>query len=190
MKKLSIIAVLALLPVASFAKGIFDFDTPRFFVEYGVELYSNSSSEYKMDGKKIAESDLSTLNGYGVLYVGADFDGVQIGFSPEYVDDDNKNIFALNMRAVVPFMTGNVQPYASVQFGIASLEYSDDVVSYEDTAFAYGIGAGVKYSFNDNVYIKGGIEYNIMKFDTDIYDSNYEISTSDFLVVTSLGYRF
>lgn len=193
MKKISIIGALAFLPIASFASENIQEQNkfnPRFFVEYGVSLYSNSSTDYEIEGEKVGEADASTFNGGGMAYIGVDFDGVQIGFAPEYSDSDTEEILALNVRAVVPFMDNDIQPYVMAELGFASMEYNDGSIKFDDTAFAYGIGAGIKYNFNDNMNIKAGIEYQSMSFETNLNGYEYSVDTSGFMLTTSIGYRF
>lgn len=193
MKKFSIIATLAILPVASFASENIQEQNkfnPRFFVEYGVSLYSNSSAEYELDGDKLGEADTSAFNGGGTIYVGVDFDGVQFGMAPEYSETETEELLGLSVRAVVPFMDGNIQPYVSAELGLANMEYNDGGIKFDDTAFAYGIGAGVKYSFNDNMNIKAGIEYQSISFETNVNGYEYSVDTSGFALTTSIGYRF
>ncbi len=193
MKKLSFIAALAVLPITSFANEVVQEQSkfnPRFFVEYGISLYSNTSSEYEIDGDKVGEADTSSFNGDGTAYVGVDFDGVQIGLAPEYSETDVEKLLGLNVRAVVPFMDGNIQPYVSVELGFANMEYDDGGIKFDDTAFAYGIGAGVKYSFNDHMNLKAGIEYQSMNFETNVNGFEYTVDTSGFALTTSIGYRF
>lgn len=189
MKKISIIAALSILPIASFAEETKNLN-PRFFVEYGVSLYSNSSNEIKFDGEKAGEADMSEFNGGGTAYIGVDFNGIQLGIAPEYAESDTEDLLGLNIRAVVPFMDGNIQPYVSAELGFANMEYNDGGIKFDDTAFAYGIGAGVKYSFNDNMNIKFGLEYQSMNFETDIEGFEYETDMSGFAFTSSIGYRF
>ncbi|MBQ8294655.1 MAG: porin family protein [Alphaproteobacteria bacterium] len=192
MKKISIIAALALLPVTSFAEESVQQNklNPRFFIEYGISLYSNTSAEYELDGTKITEADSSAFNGNGSAYVGIDFDGIQIGIAPEFSETETEEIFGVSLRAIVPFLDGKTQPYISAELGFANMEYDDGSLSFDDTAVAYGIGAGVKYNFNDNLSIKGGLEYQIMNFETDVNGYEYTVDTSGFAITTSIGYRF
>ena len=50
--------------------------------------------------------------------------------------------------------------------------------------------SGVKYSFNDNMNIKFGLEYQSMNFETDIEGFEYETDMSGFVFTSSIGYRF
>ena len=187
MKKISVIAALLMLPVASFAASDFN---PRFFVEYGINLYSDTSTEYKLDGKKIDSADISDFNNYGSVYVGFDFNGIQIGISPEYSKNETEDVMGASLRAVIPFLTTSVQPYVALELGLANMDYDDGTMKFDDTAFAYGFGAGVKYSFDKHTSIKFGLEYQKTSFETDVMDYEYSVDTDGFTLTTSLAYKF
>ena len=150
----------------------------------------------------------SDFNNYGSVYVGFDFNGIQIGISPEYSKNETEDIVAASLRAVIPFLTTSVQPYVALDFGTGitgtvtdkngnaikdatvKILYDDGTIKFDDTAFAYGFGAGVKYSFDKHTSIKFGLEYQKTSFETDVMDYEYSVDTDGFTLSTSLAYKF
>lgn len=160
-----------------------------FVLEYGVSLFSNSTSETKMLSES-EEIDDKTLNNSGYLAVGVDIHGFQLGVAPRFAEvEDSSKSFMLQFALDVPLMPNEAtQPFVEVgvQYGNIELETYD----VEDSSFGYFVGGGIKHYFNNNTYIKFLILYNSIEFDTEIYDIDVSMEMSGIEFGAALGYVF
>ena len=194
MKKIIPAALCALLPVSVFAAETTAsttniFDNTRFFMEYGASIFSSAGTKEKIDGQTMSDADTTSINSGTSLSIGADFDGIQLAFTPSYSDQEDISVFDLGLKLDIPFMDTKLQPFVSLSAGIGFVSI-DSLDVDNEIGFGYGIGAGVKYTFNDNMYIKVGLEYAGVSFSADVYGYDVDISASGFGLTTGLGYRF
>ena len=194
MKKIIPVALCALLPASVFAtetpaSTTNIFDNTRFFMEYGASIFSSAGTKTKLDSQTLSDIDTTSINAGTSLSVGADFDGIQLAFTPSYSDQEDTSIFDLGLKLDIPFMDTKLQPYISLSAGIGFVSI-DSLDVDNEIGLGYGIGAGVKYTFNDNMYVKVGLEYAGASFSVDVYGYDADISASGFGLTTGLGYRF
>ena len=194
MKKIIPVALCALLPASVFAtetpaSTTNIFDNTRFFMEYGASIFSSAGTKTKLDSQTLSDIDTTSINSGTSLSVGADFDGIQLAFTPSYSDQEDTSIFDLGLKLDIPFMDTKLQPYISLSAGIGFISI-DSLDVDNEIGLGYGIGAGVKYTFNDNMYVKIGLEYSGASFSVDVYGYDADISASGFGLTTGLGYRF
>lgn len=195
MKKMIPVALCAaFLPVYGFAADATTnttsiFDNTRFFIEYGASVFSSTGTKEKLDGETLSDVDTTSINTGTSLSIGADFDGIQLAFTPSYSDQESMSVTDLSLQLFVPFMDTKLQPYVSLSAGIGFVSI-DSLDVDNEIGFSYGIGAGVKYTFNDNMYVKVGLEYAGASFSFDVYGYDADISASGFGLMTGLGYRF
>ena len=195
MKKMIPVALCAaFLPVYGFAADATTnttsiFDNTRFFIEYGASVFSSTGTKEKLDGETLSDVDTTSVNTGTSLSIGADFDGIQLAFTPSYSDQESMSVTDLSLQLFVPFMDTKLQPFVSLSAGIGFVSI-DSLDVDNEIGFSYGIGAGVKYTFNDNMYVKVGLEYAGASFGFDVYGYDADISASGFGLTTGLGYRF
>ncbi len=207
MKKIIFIAYLFLLPYCAFATdktddsfgGIYTYydsnesqstDT-RFFIEYDTSIFSTVSTKGKLEGLTYMDTDTISVNGNGSFAIGADFDGIQLAFSPSYLDMEDVSEYMLNVKVDIPFMSTALQPFVSLSAGFGFMDFNIDNLDIDtQVGFGFGLGAGIKYTFNDNMYIKAFLNYSLISVDVDLYDITMEIKASSWALMTGLGYRF
>lgn len=195
MKKMIPVALCAtFLPVYGFAADATTnttsiFDNTRFFIEYGASVFSSTGTKEKLDGETLSDVDTTSVNTGTSLSIGADFDGIQLAFTPSYSDQESMSVTDLSLQLFVPFMDTKLQPYISLSAGIGFISI-DSLDVDNEIGFGYGIGAGVKYTFNDNMYVKVGLEYAGASFSVDVYGYDADMDISGFGLTTGLGYRF
>lgn len=194
MKKIIPVALCALLPASGFAAETTTsttsiFDNTRFFMEYGASIFSSMGTKEELDGQTLSDIDTTSINSGTSLSVGADFNGIQLAFTPSYSDQEETSVFDIGLKLDIPFMDTKLQPYISLSAGIGFISV-DSLDVDNEIGFSYGIGAGVKYTFNDNMYVKVGLEYAGASFSFDVYGYDADISASGFGLTTGLGYRF
>ena len=194
MKKIIPVALCALLPASGFAAEMTTsttsiFDNTRFFMEYGASIFSSMGTKEELDGQTLSDIDTTSINSGTSLSVGADFNGIQLAFTPSYSDQEETSVFDIGLKLDIPFMDTKLQPYISLSAGIGFISV-DSLDVDNEIGFSYGIGAGVKYTFNDNMYVKVGLEYAGASFSFDVYGYDADISASGFGLTTGLGYRF
>ena len=107
----------------------------------------------------------------------------------DYLDQEDTSIFDLGLKLDIPFMDTKLQPYISLSAGIGFVSI-DSLDVDNEIGLGYGIGAGVKYTFNDNMYVKIGLEYSGASFSVDVYGYDADMDISGFGLTTGLGYRF
>lgn len=207
MKKIVFTITLFLLPYCAFATDVTDnsfggiysyYDSnesqptdTRFFIEYDTSILSTVSTKGKLEGLTYMDADTTSVNAYGSLAIGADFDGIQLAFSPSYLDMEDVSEFMLNVRLDIPFMSTALQPFVSLSAGFGFMDFNIENLDIDtQVGFGFGLGAGIKYTFNDNMYLKVFLNYSFASVDVDIYDYKMEIKSSDLALMTGLGYRF
>lgn len=161
----------------------------RFFIEYGVSIFSSVGTKEKLDGETLSDVDTTSINTGTSLSIGADFNGIQLAFTPSYSYQEETSLFDMKIKLDVPFLDTKLQPYVSLSAGIGFISI-DSLDVDNEIGFSYGIGAGIKYSFNDNTYVKVGLEYASTSLDFVVYGYGANISESGFGLTTGLGYRF
>lgn len=198
MKKISFMAIIVVMPNIAFSEtiargGLYTEDsiTPTnsdvgFFIETGVSLYSNDTVQIKIENTEIDKIKTSGFNTVGCFTLGVDIKGIQIGISPQYQDNDTITISSLQLVLDVPFTTGQIQPYLRIMGGFGSVEAYDETFD----GFQYGIGGGIKYTFNEHLFGKLGLSYNITKVSEKIAGYDVNLDDSSFNITASLGYRF
>lgn len=189
MKKIFLTTILAILPISAFAETEYQIIKPKFFVEYGATILSSSGTKIKANDTVVSDVDTLTFNKGNAVFVGSDFNGVQLGLSPCYTDQEGISEFDLLLKLDIPFMKGDFQPYFSVSAGLGIMSM-DDLNIDKEVGFVYGIGGGVKYSFNENIYMKIGLEYEGINFSTSVDNIDINLSASGFGLITNFGYVF
>lgn len=189
MKKIFLTTILAILPISAFAEIEYKIIKPKFFVEYGATILSSNGIKTKANDTVVSDVDTLTFNAGNALFVGGDFNGVQLGFSPSYTDQEGTSEFDLLLKLDIPFMEGNFQPYFSLSAGLGIMSM-DDLNIDNELGFAYGIGGGVKYSFSENIYMKFGLEYAGISFSTSVENVDIDLTSSGFGLTANFGYVF
>ena len=189
MKKLFLTTLVALLPAVAFADVEYQIIKPKFFIEYNATILSSVGTKTKANDTVISDVDTLNFNTGNGIFIGGDFNGIQLGVSPSYSEQEETSAFDLMLKLDVPFMEGNFQPYVSLSTGFGVLSIDNSNIDNE-LGFAYGIGGGVKYSFNENTYMKFGLEYAGMNFSTSVENIDVELKSSGFGVTAGFGYVF
>lgn len=192
MKKITTVALLGVFALPTVTLAAADKSPVRFFVEYGIGLYSDSETKFKESGFPDEKSRASAFNDSGAVSVGVDINGVQLSIMPRYAKIDDVSVTAIWLNAVVPLIydvqaLNGIIPYVTASAGW--IRFSEDYLDIDESTFGYAIGAGIRYWFNDNVFITGGVGYETMKF-KNINGSPLSMEVSGFGLRTSLGYRF
>jgi opacity protein-like surface antigen len=200
MKRLLIAAcVLGTVSTAGFAsqyKPDQDSDRPvRLFVEYGADLYSYGETKIKRksDNAVVSKSESHNANEYGNLSIGIEFaNAFQVSVSPEYSKEDGTKTTGISAEAKWLLRIDKLAPYISLA-GVLGVSYSDDL-PIKTYSSGFGIGAGVQYWFNGNVFISGGIEYQALKAEFIDRETNRDLGivaeSRGFALKSSLGARF
>lgn len=163
----------------------------RFFIEYDVSIFSTVGTKGKLEGQKYMDTDTTSVNGSGSFAIGADFDGIQLAFSPSYLDMEGASEFMFNAKVDIPFMNTALQPFVSLFAGVGFMDFNiEDTDIDTQVGFGFGLGAGIKYTLNDNMYIKAFLNYSLTSVDADIEDVTMEVKASSWALMTGLGYRF
>ncbi len=198
MKKISLFSVLALLPMASFATENNNKWNPRFFIEYDLSVYSERPIDIDLEDAQGVEDiiNLKSFNDHGGLYMGADFNGIQLGV-------ETTGSTGLKVKGTVPFFDWVVKPYLSAEVGIANIDLEVDLSSLipdagkleiDDMTINYAFGLGAKYDINDNFFVKLGAKYDIKKYDLTVdivgEKGDLTIDMSGMTVNFGIGYRF
>lgn len=185
MKKLVLLTSCVLLP---FTASAAESARIRPFVEYGQTLFASTTTKVKLDGVSLGKEDTTELNGGGELSVGLDYNGIQLAFAPSYLKTEDSTTTSLMLRLDVPFLQGKLQPYLSIGAGVGFISMDEPDIS--EAGFEYDVAVGVKYSFNDNVFVKGSFGYSAVTFNPKVYGYDMDIDMNAFTINTSLGYRF
>ena len=186
MKKISFMAVIAtMVPVVSFAE--INPTNIKLFTEIGANVAGFSKVKLKADGFGSETEKTTALASGGFLGLGVDINGIQLSISPVYVSTDTTDETMLDMKLDIPVIQGKFQPYITLVGGMHWLEIEDDSLGM---AFDLGIGAGVKYTFTDNLFGKLGVLYSYAEFDKEIDDTDITLDSSSIRLMASFGYMF
>ena len=185
MKKTLLVAAISVLPLTAMAQTS---TTPAFFFEYGSNFIKYNNSKVKIEGYSVSKENSFGINVNGFASVGIDYNGIQLALTPSYANNEDTSEFDMLARLDIPFLKGNIQPFVSLEAGLAVV--SIDSADIDDIGFAYGAGFGVKYSFNENLFIKGSFNFSGTTMNTKVYGYDVDITTYGFGLRTSLGYRF
>lgn len=205
MRKISVIAALVILPIASFANNNVSKEVrqnkwdPRFFIEYDLNVYSEGPIDINLESAEGIEDiiNISSFNRNSGLYMGADFNGVQIGV-------ETTGSAGLKVKGTLPLFDWYVDPYFTAEVGVTTLDLDidlskiigEDAPTFEvdDINLTYAFGLGVKYDINDKIYVKLGAKYDIKKYDfalkTEGLEEEITIDMSGMNVSFGIGYRF
>ena len=223
MKLLSIFTILAILPMASFAnpyknigyakqpvvkqKSTASKWTPRFFVEYDLSVYSEGPFDIEIEDQVGIKDviNVSSFNSGSGLYMGADFNGIQVGI-------DVASDTGFYVKGAVPFTDWKVKPFLSAELGVSNIDIDVDLdgvmqslgaqldqplgeIKFDDLNISYSFGLGLKYDINDNFFVKLGAKYNVQKYDLTLEIPESEklgitIDMSGMIVNFGIGYRF
>lgn len=221
MKKISFLMALILLPICSFGntykvnnvykykhvasanksnkKSVTSKYKPRFFLEYELGVFSDSPIDIDIKDATGINDMIKTksFNGNSGLYMGADFNGIQLGI-------ETSGDSGLKLKGTVPFFDWVLQPYLSAEIGVSNIDIYIDLdklfgdgtgqLEVDDFNLTYAFGAGVKYNITDNFFVKTGIKYDIKKYeinlDLDTSTEEIDIDMSGLSVNLGIGYRF
>lgn len=186
MKKISLMAIVAaMVPMASFAE--INTSNIKLFAETGVTMAGFSKVKIKAEGFGSETGKTTALATGGFLGLGVDFDGIQLALVPVYASTDTTDETMLDIKLDIPVVQGKFQPYITLVGGVHWLEVEEESLG---TAFDLGLGAGVKYTFNDSFFGKLGVLYSYASFDKEIDDLDITVDSSSFRLMASFGYRF
>lgn len=186
MKKTLLAAACAALPFGAMANDI----TPAFFVEYGTTVLQHTSMKMEFGGINLGKENTFGINGNGFFALGADINGIQIALTPSFQNGEDESEFDFLARADIPLMQGKFQPFISFEAGLAVVSIDTEDIDKTETGFAYGAGLGIKYSFNNNMFIKGSFNFRAMNLDMDMYGYSLEMNSYTFDIRSSIGYKF
>lgn len=155
------------------------------FMEYHFNFFSSSEIDIEyMDEIKEIQLNSSVQTS---LSFGFEFENGRVSINPAYmeIEDEEKILsikFIFDYMPIRPYK--RTQPYISLMVSANSIdiEYAD----ISENTFGYGIGSGILYNINDNIFVNLGISYSFVEF--DIEDTSMEIS--GFAFNTGFGYRF
>lgn len=200
MKKTLFGLLVATVPFASYANLPSMHTTtskwsPRFFIEYDLNMYSESPVDIKLSGEGLEDLDIPELqiksnNRGNAMYMGADFNGIQIGLR-------TSSNSGFNIKATLPFFDDwRVNPFLTAEAGISTIDMEIEGVELDDTNITYAFGLGVRYDICNHFYAKLGAKYEVKKYDLvlntgeSIGKIDAELDGTGMSVMATIGYRF
>ena len=103
------------------------------------------------------------------IYVNTDFLFGSSDLNAAGVTGDT-NIIAWDVNLDYNFMEGNFTPLVTGGIGFMNFDgdFGSGSASFSETDFSYNLGAGVRWEFNDNMFLKAVYRFNWVKLeDTD-----------------------
>lgn len=160
-----------------------DQSNERLFVEYNISLYSN----YEIEITDMEDIDTSQLNTDGrmSLSIGTETDSFRFAVSPAFQTVENAELGSIDLSLDFFPKRERLSPFIGIQFGFNWIDVEDSDIS--ETAFGYGIHAGMIYDIADNLFFKVSFGYDTVEFDID---DDLSLELSGFNLSTGFGFRF
>ena len=169
--------------------------SPRFFIEYDMNLYSESPVDIKLaisgsEDLTIPELQIKSNNRGNAMYMGADFNGIQVGLR-------TSSSSGFNVKATLPFFDDwRVNPFLTAEVGVSSIDMEIEGIELNDTNLTYAFGLGFRYDICNHFYAKLGAKYEVKKYDIALDlggeggKIEAELDGSGMSVMATIGYRF